>query len=228
MHTSILIILDRSLDTSIKWCMRYLFPREAEKDRSSSLQFHTSDGCWVKTLMVWQREGYATRSQLWPSSNKTCQSSHRVCPFDKRFSESVFNVYFFPNYFPLSGLDILYDYSRSSLGSRSNLTEGSRSTIFGSMIDLEDRSWVSGQVAGSFVSPYQHLSPTSIPSSGLAAELVLKMPISPIRANHLTLSTSAYPFQEPNTSRYKSKTMFEPISDALRATWDGKVLFYIE
>ena len=182
-------------------------------------RFHTSDGRWVKTLMVRQREGYATRSQLWPSSHKTCQSSHRVCLFDKRFSESVFNVYFFPNYFPLSGLDLLYDYSRSSLGSRSNLTEGSRSTISGSTIDLEDRFWVSGQVAGSFVSPYQHLSPTSIPSSGPAAELVLKMPISPI---HLTLSTSAYPFQEPNTSRYKSKTRFEPILDALPATLDGK------
>ena len=114
--------------TSSRAAMRYLFPREAEKDRSSSLQFHTSDGRWVKTLMVRQREGYAA-----------CQSSHRVCLFGKRFSESVFNVYFFPNYFPLSGLDLLYDYSRSSLGSRSNLTEGSRSTISGSTIDLEDR-----------------------------------------------------------------------------------------
>ena len=49
-----------------------------------------------------------------------------------------------------------------------------------------------------------------------------KIPISPIKANHLTLSTSAYPFQEPNTSRYKSKTRFEPILDALPATLDGK------
>ena len=76
-------------------------PTRGRKDNLlGSIFFHTSDGRWVKTLMVRQREGYATRSQLWPSSNKTCQSSHRVCLFDKRFSEFVFNVYFFLNYFP--------------------------------------------------------------------------------------------------------------------------------
>jgi len=53
-----------------------------------------------------------------------------------------------------SRLDPFKDKSRSSLGTRSNLTEGLRSTIFGFMIDLEDRFRISGQVAGSCVIPF--------------------------------------------------------------------------
>ena len=99
------------LDMPIKWCIRYSHARQKRtihSDQSwhviSSLQVsHISDGRWVTTLMVWQREGNLARSQLWPSFNP-------AIAFDnKRFSEPVFNVYFFLNYFPPFILDLPQD-----------------------------------------------------------------------------------------------------------------------